>query len=1017
MLKLKEIKKNYLSGENEVHALKGVSLTFREKEFVSILGQSGCGKTTMLNIIGGLDHYTSGDLVINGISTKEYKDRDWDAYRNHTIGFVFQSYNLIPHQNVLSNVELALTLSGVSKSERRKKAKEALEKVGLGDQLNKKPNQLSGGQMQRVAIARALVNDPDILLADEPTGALDSETSVQVMDLLKEVAKEKLVIMVTHNGELADKYSTRIIRLLDGKVIGDTNPVSEAEEKEILAASKKEQENKNAAAKGKKERTSMSMRTALGLSVNNLMTKKGRTILTAFAGSIGIIGIALIMSLSNGIQTYIDSMEEETMSSYPITIEKEVVDLTSTIQIMMSLGEDPNYEDKNVIHSKNVVGAAFQSMVAESKSNNLIKFKEFLDNSKEMDDATNAIQYKYNIVPVIYTDKESKNIQINPLTVLNEMMGDTGVMTSMMSSNPYRDDVWVEMLDNEDLMKSQFELVDGQWPQGENECVLVADEYNQIYDLTLYSMGLKDPEDLNDIIVSAFTKIGDKDAAEKMDTEDQTFSYDELIGSTYRLVLPTDFYVYDEEEGYYVNKSDDQSFVDSVVASSEQIKLVGIIRVKDDVKSTTIQPGTVAYTTDLTKKYIKRIEESAVVQAQLKTPDIDVTTGLPFEPDEKNQEDSYKVSVVDNYVASGSDTVKADFFKKIYSAPNTDEINAMVEVAMTQYPDRDSKIQYMKDTTKQMISMVKSGKLSSEELVAMGMDEASLSYMTSMSDEEIDNIFEKTYSALSDAEVDKAFSQTLYSNIAYANSADATELNSYSIEELADMLDDYYALLTDEEKAAIYDNSKSLFYSPTTYDSLMAKLGLCYEEEPSMINIYVKSFDDKEKVKDLIDEYNKNASEEDKITYTDYAGLMMKSISNMIDIISYVLIAFVSISLVVSSIMIGIITYISVLERTKEIGILRAIGASKKDIRHVFNSEAISVGFVSGMIGILVTVLLNIPISIIIKHLTDVAGIAKLPVLGGVALVLISMFLTFIAGLLPSRVAAKKDPVIALRSE
>ena len=1017
MLKLKEIKKNYLSGENEVHALKGVSLTFREKEFVSILGQSGCGKTTMLNIIGGLDHYTSGDLVINGISTKEYKDRDWDAYRNHTIGFVFQSYNLIPHQNVLSNVELALTLSGVSKSERRKKAKEALEKVGLGDQLNKKPNQLSGGQMQRVAIARALVNDPDILLADEPTGALDSETSVQVMDLLKEVAKEKLVIMVTHNGELADKYSTRIIRLLDGKVIGDTNPVSEAEEKEILAASKKEQENKNADAKGKKERTSMSMRTALGLSVNNLMTKKGRTILTAFAGSIGIIGIALIMSLSNGIQTYIDNMEEETMSSYPITIEKEVVDLTSTIQIMMSLGEDPNYEDKNVIHSKNVVGAAFQSMVAESKSNNLVKFKEFLDNSKEMDDATNAIQYKYNIVPVIYTDKESKNIQINPLTVLNEMMGDTGVMTSMMASNPYRDDVWVEMLDNEDLMKSQFELVDGQWPQGENECVLVADEYNQIYDLTLYSMGLKDPEDLNDIIVSAFTKIGDKDAAEKMDTEDQTFSYDELIGSTYRLVLPTDFYVYDEEEGYYVNKSDDQSFVDSVVASSEQIKLVGIIRVKDDVKSTTIQPGTVAYTTDLTKKYIKRIEESEVVQAQLKTPDIDVTTGLPFEPEEKNQEDSYKVSVVDNYVASGSDTVKADFFKKIYSAPNTDEINAMVEAAMAQYPDRDSKTHYMKDTTKQMISMVKSGKISSEELVAMGMDEASLTYMTSMSDEEIDNIFEKTYSALSDADIDKAFSQTLYANIAYANSADATELNSYSIEELADMLDDYYGLLTDEEKAAIYDNSKSLFYSSTTYDALMAKLGLCYEEEPSMINIYVKSFEDKEKVKDLIDEYNKNASEEDKITYTDYAGLMMKSISNMIDIISYVLIAFVSISLVVSSIMIGIITYISVLERTKEIGILRAIGASKKDIRHVFNSEAISVGFVSGMIGILVTVLLNIPISIIIKHLTDVGGIAKLPVLGGVALVLISMFLTFIAGLLPSRVAAKKDPVIALRSE
>ena len=1025
MLKLTEIKKNYLSGENEVNALKGVSISFREKEFVSILGQSGCGKTTLLNIIGGLDHYTSGDLIINGISTKEYKDRDWDTYRNHTIGFVFQSYNLISHQSVLSNVELALTLSGVSKAERKKRATEALEKVGLGDQLNKKPNQLSGGQMQRVAIARALVNDPDIILADEPTGALDSETSVQVMNILKEISKDKLIIMVTHNAELADEYSTRIIRLLDGLVIGDSNPVTNEEEQGILATSSKEsasfekntKEDKKVKKEviekaDKKEKTSMSFKTALGLSINNLMTKKGRTILTAFAGSIGIIGIALIMSLSNGIQNYIDNFEEEAMSSYPLTIEKEVVDLSSTMNLMMNMGEDPGYEDKDVIHAKNVVGAALQSMVADSKTNNLSKFKEFLDNSEEVQENVNAIQYKYNVNPLIYSDSTTDAVKINPLNLM-ESMNSNSMMSAAYSSN-----VWVEMIDNQTLLDSQYEIVDGKWPEGDNECVLVVDEYNQIYDLTLYSLGFKDPDELTDLVISSMQNVGNSDFADTIDSEDMAYAYEDIVGTTFRLVLPTDLYQYNETTGLYEDKSEDIEYVQNVVNNSKQIKLVGIIRVKEDVVTPTMDPGTIAYTSDLTKSYIEAIQASDIAKAQVASPDTDVITGLPFKDDTTNElTDEKKIETVKAYAENLTTEGKASFYTSIYSMPDSDEVNAIIEEYKAKYTDRNSKIGFMIETTLSMMNQIKEGNIDEATMAQMGMDQESLAYMESMTEEDITAMLEQTYASLDDATVDAMFDETLAQAISYAYSTDTSQLNSYSNEELAAMLDSYITTLTDEELVHIYDTNSQMFYSDSTYDLNIAKFNLAYLEDPTYIMIYVKSFESKDKLKELIDDYNASVDEKDQITYTDYVALMMKSISNTINIISYVLIAFVSISLVVSSIMIGIITYISVLERTKEIGILRAIGASKKDIRRVFNSEAISVGFISGMIGILITIILNIPISLIIKNLTDVGGIAKLPVVGGIALVLISMFLTFIAGLIPSKVAAKKDPVIALRSE
>ena len=804
MLQLKDITKNYLSGDNEVKALKGINLEFRESEFVSILGQSGCGKTTLLNIIGGLDRYTSGDLIINGKSTKQFKDKDWDTYRNHSIGFVFQSYNLIPHQTVLANVELALTISGVGKEERRKRAIEALTKVGLGDQINKKPNQMSGGQMQRVAIARALVNNPDILLADEPTGALDSETSVQVMEILKEISKDRLIIMVTHNPELAEKYSSRIIKLLDGKVTDDSNPYT---------ASKKELD-KARAKKEKSGKASMKFSTAIHLSLNNLMTKKGRTFLTSFAGSIGIIGIALILSLSHGMQAYINKVEEDTLSSYPITVQESSIDMTSMMESMMKKDDDIQH-DKDQIYSRAIMGDMLETLSSKVQTNNLKEFKKFLESGEsDIKDYINAIQYEYDLDLNIYKQNEDGSVyQVNPSSVLDkigfgDMLKANQQSSSLMSSSSMMSgtDVWSELLDNQQLLESQYDVLAGHWPTKYNEVVLIADKNNEVSDYTLYSLGIKDVSDFG----NAMEKLMNNEKIEINDDKN-SYTYDELLNYSFKVLLNTDYYK--KIDNTWVNMINDQEFMKEAVQNAEEIKIVGIIRPNDNTVASS-DAGLIGYTKDLKEYVINKTNESEVDKTIVKTIDLD---------------------------------------------------------------------------------------------------------------------------------------------------------------------------------------------------------------NPSSINIYPKDFDSKDKIADIITDYNNKQTEDGKeenvINYTDLVGIMMKSVSTIINVISYVLIAFVGISLVVSSIMIGIITYISVLERTKEIGILRSIGASKKDVSRVFNAETLLVGLVAGLIGIGVTLLLNISINMVIKNLVGISGIAQLPWVGGIILVVISVCLTMIAGLIPAKYAAKRDPVEALRTE
>lgn len=833
MLELTNITKDYVSGDTTVKALKGVSIKFRKNEFVSILGQSGCGKTTLLNIIGGLDRYTDGDLSIDDISTKKYKDKDWDTYRNNRIGFVFQSYNLIPHQTVLSNVELALTLSGVSKSERRKRAMEVLEKVGLGDQIHKKPNQMSGGQMQRVAIARALVNNPDILLADEPTGALDSATSIQIMNILKDISKDKLIIMVTHNPELADKYSSRIIRLLDGKVVDDTNPYNGKECDDDKATDKQDSKNNKSeetGKKAKKQKTSMSFATALSLSLNNLMTKKARTILTAFAGSIGIIGIALILSLSHGMRSYIHRVEQDTLSGYPLTIQKTAVDYSS----FLGMGEEKKIEDKQPgrIYSNSMMSDMINKMLTSVTVNDLKSFMSYIESDESgIKDLTNDIQYSYDVDLNIYKADTSKGIfKVNPSTVFESLGMDQmtqGGSMSMMGNT----DAWSEMIDNEELIKSQYDILDGRLPQEYNEVVLVVDKDDMISEYSLYALGLIDISQLQKVF--AQMQMGNV-PEENLNDEQVSFTYDELLNQSFKLVVNTDVYVKDGNG--YRDMSSDEEFMKQLLANSVDIKIVGILKPNGDASNASITTN-VAYTNKLTQYLINTVNDSDIVKEQLANPAVDVFTGEPF--------------------------------------------------------------------------------------------------------------------------------------------------------------------------------------AENSYEANLTKLGVANLEDPASINIYPKDFKSKEKIVDIIDEYNAKLKAEGKeeIEYTDYVGLMMSSVSTIINAISYVLIAFVAISLVVSSIMIGIITYISVLERTKEIGILRSIGASKRDVSRVFNAETVIVGFVAGMIGIIITLLLNIPINIIIKNITDISGMSKLPVSGGVALVVISIILTFIAGLIPARVASKKDPVIALRTE
>ena len=866
MLKLKNITKEYKSGDTTVKALKGIDIEFRNSEFVSILGQSGCGKTTLLNIIGGLDRYTSGDLIINGKSTKEFKDNNWDAYRNYSVGFVFQNYNLIPHQTVLSNVELALTLSGVSKEERRKRAIKALEDVGLKEQIHKKPNQMSGGQMQRVAIARALVNDPDIILADEPTGALDTKTSVQIMEILKNISKDKLIIMVTHNPELAEKYSSRVIKVLDGKVISDSNPYKEDEEK----TEKK---------KAKTGKTSMNFFTALSLSLNNLMTKKGRTILTSFAGSIGIIGIALILSLSNGVQKYINRVQEDTLSSYPISIEESTVDMASMLEIMMDEGNDNLNHEEGKIYSKDIMNEMISTLSSKIQTNNLEEFKNYLDTEEnEIKKNSNAIQYEYNLNLNLYKKDTSNGIvKVNPSTVMNSI--GMGNMVEEQNSSPFasssmmvsQTDVWEEMLDNKELIESQYDVLAGNLPTSYNEVALVVDENNQISDYTLYTLGLKDQKDLE-------RKWEAVKKGEKVEADDQkAYTYDELLNLSFKLILNTDYY--EKSGNMWVNKSDDEEYMKNKIENAEDIKISCIIRKNEESVSTSLTGSMIGYTKQLKEHVINKINESEIVKEQKENKDINIFTGMKFP--EKNE---------------------------------------------------NTKFDYANLTSEQKAYI---SKLSSEEL----------------------------------AKVMQSFSEN----------------------------------------------------QNATYEDNLETLGVVDLNKPSAIKIYATNFDAKELISNEIEKYNQKQRDEGKeenvINYTDMVGMMMKSVSVIVNMISYVLIAFVAISLIVSSIMIGIITYISVLERTKEIGILRAIGASKKDISRVFNAETFIIGFAAGLLGILITLILTIPINAIIKAIAGVSGIASLPFGGAIILVIISMVLTIIAGLIPSKMASKKDPVEALRTE
>jgi len=1000
LLELRNIRKNYKSGDTIVQALKGISLNFRENEFVSILGPSGCGKTTMLNIIGGLDHYTEGDLLINGVSTKKYKDRDWDTYRNHSIGFVFQSYNLIPHQSVLANVELALTLSGVGKAERRRRAIESLEKVGLGDQINKRPNQLSGGQMQRVAIARAIVNDPDILLADEPTGALDTNTSVQIMDILKEIANDRLIIMVTHNPELAEKYSTRIVKLRDGCVIDDSMPY----EPEVEIVKKEE---------GKKRLSSMSLITAFSLSMKNLMTKKGRTFLAAFAGSIGIIGIAMILSLSNGIQKYIDKVEEDTLSAYPLTIEETTMDMNGMIEIMAGNSEvDEHGKDK--VYSQNMMAKVISTMAQEVETNNLKDFKKWLDTDKEIQASTSDIMYSYGTTLNIYYQADDKDVQVNPFDMGKFYGMDSGEDNSANSMNSYssmfgssmKSETWVEMPDNDDMMKSQFEVIAGDWADDYDECMLVVDEENEIYDLTLYALGLSDVSELQDMMKDAMKSVSDGTEPE-IDTDSKSYDYDDIIGRSYKLVLPTDCYKYDEVADAWNYMGDDKDFMSKVIDKSMDVKITGIIRVREDAMSTSIRAGSIAYTNSLTQRFIEEVNKSDIVKAQKEDENKDVFTGLPFsDGKEVTYTNDEKAAMISDYFTKLNAMEKSSIYYEIMSTPPESAISEVKEQMLSQCPDRESKISFIKQGMEQAMQQAEALGEASDMAVDfdndMSADEMA-EYLNSMSDEDLNKALD-----------------SMIAEMVKANYASETEkaLGQLTSEQVAAAFDRDMSTRSVDEKAQFFDLYMPATVSDSTYEDNMNILNSVNIDEPKTINIYASSFENKDKVKELIDKYNENVeNEEDEITYTDMVGMMMSSLSQMVDIVSYVLIAFVAISLIVSSIMISIITYISVLERTKEIGILRSVGASKKDVSHVFTAETVIEGLVSGLIGIGVTLILNIPINIIVEKLTEVSNISKLPPVGGIILICISVILTLIAGLFPSKMAAKRDPVEALRSE
>jgi len=987
MLRLKNINKTYVTGELKQEALKDISLCFRKSEFVSILGPSGSGKTTLLNIIGGLDQYTSGDLIINGKSTKEYSDSDWDTYRNHSIGFVFQSYNLIPHQSVLANVELALTLSGVSKAERRKKALRALGRVGLADHVHKKPNQLSGGQMQRVAIARALVNDPDIVLADEPTGALDSETSVQVLDILKEISKDRLVIMVTHNPDLANRYSTRIIRLFDGRITDDSDPY-EGEEVRIL--SKKEQRKR----KGEKTKRSMSLSTALSLSLNNLMTKKTRTFLTSFAGSIGIIGIALILSVSTGFQAYIDRVQEDTLSSYPIIIEAESVDLSNLITSLSNLrtraGESEHGLD--AVYESQIMYDLMNSMnSAEVSRNNLTKFKEFLETNEEIKQYISACQYSYDIGFNIYSkDSDGRVFKSDVMELLENLSGgfaptDRPGFSSFTSTY----EVWQEMLPGpngeliHDTLRDQYEVVAGRWPEAYDEIVVIVNENNEVSDLALYALGLKTYDEMREIMRKS-------QAGEVIDTSVQRkWPYEEIMSLPFKLVLTCEYYQ-KNADGTYTDLSRTETGVDFLYNNDEigtPLKVVGIIRASGDAVSSMLS-GAIGYTSALKDYAMEKMASSEIIRAQLDDPETDVITGLPFKPLEGEElTTAEKAEKMRSYIATLTTGEKAALYREIASTPSEAELEAAVRQQLAML-DRA--------TLENMIIQAYAEKMGLSDTTQIS------GYVKNMSDEEL-------YSAAAEGMRESI-------KEAYRARAEA-QLSMVDDATLAAMLDS--AGYTEEEYARFYDEYMPSEYSDSTYEENLKRLGYASVNSPSSIKLYAITFENKDEIAKLIKKYNEAAeSEADVINYTDYVGLLMSSVTTIINAISYVLIAFVAISLVVSSIMIGIITYISVLERTKEIGILRAIGASKRDISRVFNAETMIVGFGAGALGIGISLLLLIPINLILNKLTGIAILkAQLPAAGAVILVVISVLLTFIAGLIPSGIAARKNPVEALRTE
>lgn len=1100
MLELKDIKKDYVSGDATVHALKGVSLQFRDSEFVAILGQSGCGKTTMLNIVGGLDRYTSGDLVINGVSTKEYRDRDWDSYRNHSVGFVFQSYNLIPHQDVLSNVELALTLSGVSKSERRARAVAALEQVGLGDQLHKKPNQMSGGQMQRVAIARALVNNPSIVLADEPTGALDSETSVQVMEILKNVAKDRLVVMVTHNPDLAADYADRIVRFKDGVVMDDSDPYYPTPA-ECTAAR---------AHAGEARRTSMNPFTALSLSLNNLLTKKGRTLLTAFAGSIGIIGIALILSLSNGVNDYIAKVEQDTLSSYPLTIAKQSYDLTSMLTGDAGSADDSASDataanDNDSSQESDQQGSIqvftmLKDMFASVKSNDMASFKAFLDEGGDgISSEVSAIQYDYGITPLVYrADTTDGAVQLSPNSMTTAMTGGAS-NAAMAGTGMGATTSFNEMIDNRELLDEQYDVVAGRWAESADECVLVLSSSGKISDYTLYSIGVLDPAELDNLVDSTMNASGEIEVPET----EIDFTYEDALNTSFKVLSPSDSYRKNEETGGWTNMADDADFMREKVEGGLDLKIVGVVQPDPAAKSAALTQG-IAYTHDLSIALMDRAASSEIVKQQLGSPDIDVFTGKSFDTlqeEAKEGVDLANLFTVDqaaianafkfdqSKIGAGLDLSGFDFAGVDLSGVSidlsgaVDAVDVSSLVSQAPAPDFSSILGGLQDDpVLQPDQLEQVTKLSGDyvqgfmtwlaaygdgvspndpefgqKIVAKFQEYAATSEaqaiiakvveiagqpvadrLQSVAQEYVSNqlapymqsVFTGIMSQVS-TQIGVAVSTQLQGSLASAMTQMSSQIGSQLSQTLASNMQNAFTVdaaafanaiqfnMDAEDLTSLMTNYANA--SKLTYDNNLITLGYADENDPQSVKIFPVDFEAKERVIASIDEYNSQmeaAGEDDKvILYTDYMGVLMGSVTDIIDMISLVLIAFVSISLVVSSIMIGIITYISVLERTKEIGILRAIGASKGDVSRVFNAETFIIGLAAGVLGIGITMLLNIPMNIVIEQLSGVQSMAAVPPAAAVILIVISVVLTLVGGIIPSRMASKKDPVTALRTE